>query len=71
MAEGRMQRLARLGSLSGRVAGRSIRSRAKGLLRRGADRARAGDIFSEETAEDITQTLPRLVVLVGVSFARA
>ena len=58
MAERRLQRLAKLGALTGRVAGRSLRDRAKGVVKRGA--ARTQNVLSNETAEDITNTLGRL-----------
>ena len=58
MAERRLKRLAKLGALTGRVAGRTLRDRAKGAVRRGA--ARGQNVLSNETAEDITNTLGRL-----------
>lgn len=60
MSESRIKRLAKLGALTSRVAGRSIRDRAKDVLKKGAVKANAKDLFTNETAEDITVTLGRL-----------
>ena len=60
MGKSRLERLARLGALTGRVAGRSIRKKARDVIKKGALRADPRDLFSNETADDITVTLGRL-----------
>jgi predicted unusual protein kinase regulating ubiquinone biosynthesis (AarF/ABC1/UbiB family) len=60
LSESRFTRLARLGALTGRVAGRSLKEKTKGIIKKRAEGKPSREILNSATAEDITATLGKL-----------